>query len=185
MNSQTQTNGIEALKFSLKRQNEQGNAMMEMLDEVQEIKNEVKQTESNIQKIDNDMNEKIEKVNDSLERMENSVELQGSEADEIQSIIYRKAHELAIIKFPDMDDYGAEYRELNGYARRRLYKKLKTHFNVNSYSKIRHVDFEDAKDYAQSIKFDNSFFHEFKKWKDQKLKKEQRERAKQKENENK
>src|SRR5699024_12201377 len=86
-----------------------------------------------------------------VERMENSIELQGSDASRIKSIVHKKAHAIAKVKYPDIKEFGAEYLELVGYARREIYKKIKKVFNVNSYTKIRHIDAELAIEFTQSI----------------------------------
>lgn len=173
-----ENNQMEALKFNLKRQNEQGNALVKTIERVEQI-------ESN-------MNEKYEKtevalgnMEDMLQEVNNRVTLEDEDARQIKSIVSKKASAIAKQKYPDIKEFGAEYRELIGYARRTVYKRLKQYFNVTKYTSIRHVDREKAKEYADSIKLDDSFLLDYEQWRQQKIKKEQREKAMLEENENK
>ena len=168
------TKDIQVLKdtdpilFSLQRQNEQGEAMVRLYQEMKGIKNDVTQMKS-------DIKEEYERFNQSVERMENSIELQGSDADAIKSIVHKKAHAIAKVKYPDIEEFGAEYRELVGYARREVYKNLKKHFNVNSYTRIRHLDAEKAIAFVESIVLGKSFLKNYEQWRMQRIKKRQRE----------
>src|SRR5699024_9798625 len=87
----------------------------------------------------------------------------------------KKAHAIAKVKYPDIEEFGAEYRELVGYARREVYKNLKKHFNVNSYTRIRHLDAEKAIAFVESIVLGKSFLKNYEQWRMQRIKKRQRE----------
>src|SRR5699024_7672874 len=78
----------DPILFSLQRQNEQGEAMIRLYQEMKEIKSDVTQMKS-------DIKEEYVRFNQSVERMENSIELQGTDADRIKSIVHKKAHAIA------------------------------------------------------------------------------------------
>src|SRR5699024_1727532 len=107
----------DPILFSLQRQNEQGEAMIRLYKEMKGIKNDVTQMKS-------DIKEEYERFNQSGERMENSIELKGTDADAIKSNVHKKAHAIAKVKYPNIEEFVAEYRELVGYARREVYKHL-------------------------------------------------------------
>src|SRR5699024_12033088 len=98
-----------------------------------------------------DKKEEYVMFNQYVGRMKNSIELQGSDASRIRSLMHKKAHAIAKVKYPDIKEFGAEYLELVGYARREIYKKIKKEFNVNSYTKIRHIDAELVIEFIKSI----------------------------------
>lgn len=170
------TKDIQVLKesdpilFSLQRQNEQGEAMIRLYQEMKGIKSDVTQMKS-------DIKEEYVRFNQSVERMENSIELQGSDASRIKSIVHKKAHAIAKVKYPDIKEFGAEYMELVGYARREIYKKIKKEFNVNSYTKIRHIDAELAIEFTQSIVLGSELLTNYDKWRSDRIKKQQREKG--------
>src|SRR5699024_8578548 len=112
---------------------------------------EMKGSKNDVSQMKSDIKEEYERFNQSVERIKNSIELEGSDADEIKYIVNKKAHAIAKVKYPDIEEFGAEYRELVGYARREVYKNLKKHFNVNSYTRIRHLDAEKAIAFVESI----------------------------------
>src|SRR5690625_1368123 len=152
---------MQAIKFNLRRQNEQAEALIQVIERVEQI-------ESNV-------NEKYEKVTEVVEEVRNRVYIEYEDQKELQSIVAKKANEVANEKYGDMPDHGAEFRELVGYARRHVWKKLKNYFNVTRYTSIRHVDRDEAKEYARSISLGDSFLMEYDKWRYQRAKKKQRE----------
>lgn len=163
---------MEALKFNLQRQNEQGNALVKVIEKVEEM-------ESNVNEKYEKTNEALGNMQDMLQEVNNRVTLEDEDARQIKSIVGKKAAAIAKEKYPDLINYGAEYRELIGYARRTVYKKLKQHFNVTKYTSIRHVDREKAKEYAASIKLDNSFLLDYEQWRQQRINKANREKNQQ------
>lgn len=156
-------NEMEAIKFNLKRQNDQAEALIQVIERVEQI-------ESNV-------NEKYEKVNDIVEEVRNRVYIEHEDQKQLQSIVGKKAHEVAKRRYGNNREFGAEFRELVGYARRHVWKKLKNHFNVTRYTSIRHVDRDEAKQYAREITLDNSFLMEYEQWRLQRAKKREREQA--------
>lgn len=161
MKAPEKVNQMEALKFSIQRQNEQGNALVEVIERVEEI--------------ENNMNTKYDRMSGMLKEVENRVHLEEADASKIKSIVNKKAHEISKIKYPDTDKYGAEYLELVGYARRRIYKRLKEHFNVTKYTSIRHVDREQAIGFVESIVLGDDFLQDYEQWRYERIKKRERE----------
>lgn len=161
MNNLEKVKEMEVLKFSLKRQNDQGAALVKVIERVEGI-------ESN-------MNKKYDRMSGMLKEVENRVHLEEADANKIKSIVASKAHAISKIKYPDRDSYGAEYLELVGYARREVYKRLKGHFNVTKYTAIRHVDRLKAINFVESIVLGEKFLSDYEQWRYQRIKKQQRE----------
>lgn len=155
-------NQMEVLKHSLRTQNEQGKALIAVIERVE--------------KIETNVNKKYAQVTEIVEEVRNRVHLEEADANRIKSIIGRKSYAIAKVKYPDKDKYGAEYLELVGYARREIYKRLKTHFNVTKYTAIRHVDREQAISFVESIKLGDDFLHRYEQWRYDRIKKQQREK---------
>ncbi|HLR92345.1 MAG TPA: ORF6C domain-containing protein [Atopostipes sp.] len=154
-------NQMEAIKFNLKRQNEQANALIQVIERIEEI-------ESN-------MNEKYVEVKDMVDEIRDRVYIEHEDQKELQSIVSKKSYAIAKEYFNNDDDYGAEIRELAGYAMRHHWKLLKKHFNVTRYTSIRHVDREKAKEFVRNIRLDNVFLSGYEEWRLQRAKKRERE----------
>lgn len=159
---------ISFVEESLKKSREQDNAIEAMLLEMKNIKEETASMKDEVK-------DDVKDVRNMVVEVRNRVHLEEADANKIKSIVAKKSHEIAKQKYGDSKEYGAEYRELLGYARRRVYKKLKNRFNVTKYTAIRHVDREAAKDYAESIVLDNSFLMDYEQWKYQRARKRERE----------
>src|SRR5699024_12513083 len=95
----------DPILFSLQRQNEQGEAMVRLYQEMKGIKNDVTQMKS-------DIKEEYERFNQSVERMENSIEIQGSDADAIKSIVNKIVNDKVKVKYTDCEVFGEYYRVL-------------------------------------------------------------------------
>lgn len=154
-------NQLEVLKHSLITQNKQGEALVAVI-------NRVEQIEVNV-------NKRYEEITDVVEEVKNRIHLEEADATRIKSIVASKANRIAKVKYPDTKEFGAEYRELVGYARREVYKRLRKHFNVTKYTSIRHVDREEAVEFVESINLDTAFLKEYEQWRYQKIKKAERE----------
>lgn len=155
-------NQLEVLKHSLQTQNEQGKALIAVIERVEQV-------ETNV-------NKKYEQINEVVEEVRNRVHLEEADANRIKSIVSSKAHAVSKVKYPNTDSFRAEYLELVGYARREVYKRLKTHFNVTKYTAIRHVDRESAINFVESIVLDSEFLHRYEQWRYDRIKKVQREK---------
>lgn len=155
-------NQMEILKHNLVTQNEQGKALIAVIERVE--------------KIETNVNKKYEQITEVVEEVRNRVHLENADARKISSIVGKKAHAISSVRYPNKKEYGAEYLELVGYARREVYKRLKGHFNVTSYTAIRHVDRLEAFEYVESINLDSAFIKDYEQWRYQRIKKAQREK---------
>lgn len=155
-------NQLEVMKHSLQTQNEQGKALIAVIERVEQV-------ETNV-------NKKYEEVTEIVEEVRNRVHLEEADANRIKSIVGSKAHAVAKVRYPNTENFKAEYLELVGYARREVYKRLKTHFNVTKYTAIRHVDRESAITFVESIVLDSDFLHRYEQWRYDRIKKQQREK---------
>lgn len=152
---------MEAIKFSLKRQNDQAEALIKVIERVERI-------ESNV-------NEKYAEVKEIVDEVRNRVHIEHEDQKILRSIVARNAYEIAREYYGNSDEYGAEIRELAGYAIRHQWKLLKNYFRVTRYTSIRHVDAEKAKEFVEGIVLDKSFLSEYEQWRYQRAKKRQRE----------
>ena len=155
------TNQMEVIRFNLKRQNEQADALIEVIDRVEK-------SESNV-------NDKFSKMSVMLDDVKDSVTIYYDEQKQLQSIVSKKANRFAKDYYDYDENYGAEIRELAGYAIRIQWKLLKERFRLARYTSLRRVDFEDGKEFLGNIQLNDSFITNFKKWKAQKMKKQERE----------
>lgn len=152
----------------IQSQRQQITAIENMFDEISNIKDE--------------MNTKFALMEGMVKRVEDAVYIYYEEQKQLQSIVGERASDYAYvfysqddIPWEDREDYGAEIRELSGYTMRKMWKALKDRFDVSRYSSIRRVDFDAAVRFLKDFPFDGSFEAGFKKWKEQRQRKAERE----------
>lgn len=117
-----------------------------------------------------------------LKQVKDSVYIYYEEQKQLQSHVGKQANDLAQdhynqdeIPREDREDYGAEIRELAGYATRKQWRALKDEFKVTRYSSIRRVDFDSAIHFLKDFPMGDAFIAEFKQWKEQRRRKQERE----------
>jgi hypothetical protein len=154
-------NQLEVLRHNLQTQNEQGKALVEMIDRVEGI-------ESNV-------NEKYSEIKGMVTEVRDRVTIDYEGQQVLKSIVWKKSTSIAQSYYEYNDDYGAEIKELKGYATRHHWKLLKDYFRVTRYTSIRHVDFDKAKEFLKGIVVDKSFYDEYERWKLERAKKRERE----------
>jgi len=164
-------NNMDAIKFNLKRQNKQADAMIKLIERME-------QTERNVERTESKVDEKYEEVKGMVNEVKDRVHIDFEDQKQLQSIVAKKSNQVAKEYYNNSEEYGAEIRELIGYARRYVWKQLKDYFNVTRYTSIRHVDREEAKELAETIELDQPFLQGYEKWKYQRAKKRERELAK-------
>lgn len=152
---------ISFVEKSLEKSRAQDAAIEAILVEMKGIRDEVKSD--------------VKDVKEMVVEVRNRVHLEEADANKIKSIVGKKAHAISKQKYSDTKEYGAEYLELVGYARRHVYKRLKEHFNVTKYTAIRHVDREKAINFVSSIVLGSEFLQEYEQWRYQRIKKRERE----------
>src|SRR5690625_2218681 len=110
---------LTVLKFNLERQNDQANALIQIIEKVEQI-------ESNV-------NEKYSEVKEIVNEVRDRVTIDHEDQQELKSIVAKKSYAIANDYYGDKEEYGAEIRELAGYAIRRHWKMLKDYFRVTRY----------------------------------------------------
>lgn len=116
-----------------------------------------------------------------LKQVKDSVYIYYEEQKQLQSRVGKQANDFAQdyysqddVPWDDREDYGAEIRELAGYANRKQWKALKDSFEVTRYPSIRRVDFDAAMQFLKGFPMNSSFIAEFNKWKAQRARKKER-----------
>ncbi len=138
MNIEVQKNPMEIIKLSLERQNEQGKALVEVINHIEEIKS--------------DVDEKFTEMSVMLQKVEDSVTLTYQEQKEIQSLVHKVSASFAKESLDGEKVERKEFSKIVGKFRRSIWKKLKDRMNVPRYPAIRRIDFENAVEFVQSLK---------------------------------
>lgn len=159
----------------IKSQQQQLNTISRIYDEICGIKSE-------LFAVKDDVNLKFTHMQSMVKRVEDSVYIYYEEQKQLQSIVGEQANNLAQsyynqdhIPWEEREDFGAEIRELAGWAMRKQWKSLKDCFKVTRYSSIRRVDFEDAVHFLKDFPMGGPFLAEFEREKEQRRKKQERE----------
>lgn len=129
---------MEVIKFNLQRQNEQGEALVQVINRVEEIKE--------------DVDDKFSEMSSMLQKVEDSVTLTYEEQKELQSTVFKLSINLAKESFNGEAVSKKEFSDQVGKFRRSTWKKLKERMNVPRYSSIRRIDFDDSLDFVNSLK---------------------------------
>lgn len=129
---------MEIIKFNLQRQNEQGEALVQVINRVEEIQE--------------DVNNKFSEMSSMLQKVEDSVTLTYEEQKELQSIVFKLSINLAKESFNGEEVSKDTFSKQVGKFRRSIWKKLKEQMNVPRYSSIRRIDFEDSLKFVNSLK---------------------------------
>src|SRR5690625_55717 len=101
-------NQLEIMKHSLKTQNEQGKALIAVIERVEQIENNV--------------NEKYGEIKDIVTEVKNRVTIDHEDQQVLKSIVGKKSYDIAKKYYNNNSNYGAEIRELAGYAIRHHWK---------------------------------------------------------------
>lgn len=136
---------MEVIKFNLQRQNDQGQALVQMIERVESI-------ESNVENVQEDINHKFSEMSSMLQKVEDSVTLTYEEQKELQSTVFKLSINLAKESFNGEAVSKKEFSDQVGKFRRSTWKKLKERMNVPRYSSIRRIDFDDSLDFVNSLK---------------------------------
>lgn len=131
---------LEALSFSLQRQDKQSHVLQEVITAVIETKDEMIVIRDDIKR---DVNE-----------LRDSITLNRHECSEIQVAVGRRAQTLTkeLFRTGVSDDL---FLAKLGHFRSAVYKRLKDSFNINRYYDIRRVDFNTALGVIASIELSN------------------------------
>lgn len=142
MNELTQETPLTILKETLTKQNNQGQALLLIVERMEKQEERV--------------DRKISTVEGLVEEVKNHVHLSDGEANEIKTLVNRKAWEFSNRYFDAQKQTPSHNLFLSkvGQMRRNLYRRLKSHFNVTKYTSIRHVDYEKAMNYLSETMYE-------------------------------
>lgn len=161
-------NQLEVLKHNLITQNEQGKALVEMIEKVEGIESNVINVRDEVVELKND-------VKKDLNDMRNRITIDYESQKELQSIVKKKSNKIAKEHYGEPEEYGAEIRELSGYATRFLWSALKDKYRITRFTSLRQVDFKEGKDFLKNVVLGKDFINSYEQWKYQRAKKRQRE----------
>ena len=134
-------NGLEIVYTTLERQDEQGKALKQVIQEVIKTKQE--------------MIEISQKTNERFDYIENTITLRDSECTELQRSVMLKASEL-VKEFLDGQSVSQNYySSKKGQFIRLVYKRIKSRFNVHKYTLVTHVEFGKAMEFVNDIKLND------------------------------
>lgn len=121
---------LTIIRQTLARQNEQGRALMEVVDHIERI-------EQSMIEMNGDTRALLKTVSD-------SVTLNYEEQNAYKAIVSSKSHAMAKNYFGDADISQDFYLAKIGQFRSRIYSQVKKKFNVPRYSAIKRIDFDNA-----------------------------------------
>lgn len=156
---------LTVLRNSLVRQNEQGNQMMEIVDNLlqmeRRVDSKIESFDLKLKNHDKEMNEFKSDVHDTFEEIKKEVTINYDQQKEVQSAVSSLANGFTETFYSDgMPEKVPEryhddlFKKKKGRYIRRIYARLKTRFNVVRYTAIRKVDYKSALDYIENITFD-------------------------------
>lgn len=144
----------EALVFTLQRQNEQGEALVEVLQNVMEI-------EANVIASEGRVNKKIEEMEALTEKLSEELTINYEQQQEIRSIVNRLATDMAKNHQAKENKVYSNnlFKAWKGRFISRIYAKLKVRMNVVRYTAIRKIDFPEAYNFVSELTYED--FTEF------------------------
>jgi len=129
---------MDLIKLNLVRQQEQGQQMLSILDEVQKIKG--------------DVNEKFTEMSVMVQEVRDSVTLTYEEQKELQSKVFSASIGFAKESLDGEEVSREEFSKIVGKFRRSIWKKLKELMNVPRYPSIRRVDYKNSIEFVDSLR---------------------------------
>jgi len=136
--SNVQTNSpMDLIKFSLQRQNEQGQALVEVINYVETLSG--------------DMQEKYEQTNLMLKEVRDSYTITYEEQKELQATVFSKSIALTKEYFEGQTHTKEEFSKQIGSFRRAIWKKLKELRDVPRYTSIKRVEYDDSLIFVKSL----------------------------------
>lgn len=141
------TNEIQAMdviKQSLVTQNEQGKALIAVIERMEEQERRV--------------DGKINEVEVLVDKVSKEITINYEEQKQIQSLVSTKAGEFAEEHLSNLGKGFSDnlYKAWKGLFIRKIYSKLKTRMNVVRYTAVKRVDFEVVKYFLENLSL-NSF----------------------------
>ncbi|API89009.1 hypothetical protein BKP56_06960 [Marinilactibacillus sp. 15R] len=133
-------NELEALKFTLQRQDDQSKALQKVIEVISETKNEIVDIKSEIKQ--------------DVQEIRDSITVNYEEQQTIKSIIGVKAKKMTLEYF-DKENLDKQNHDLfakkYGQIIQVIYRYLKNRFEVPRYTSIKRIEFQTAINYLDSI----------------------------------
>lgn len=140
----------ESLIFTLERQNQQGEALVQVLRQVTEIKEGFEETVVL-------MNKRFDENEALYEKLSEQLTINYDEQQNIKSVVKKLANKMA---HAHEEKQGTSYsgnlfKAWYGVFTSRIHSKLKKRMNVVRYTAIRKVDYQEAMDYLSALDYIN------------------------------
>ncbi|WKU12994.1 ORF6C domain-containing protein [Staphylococcus devriesei] len=129
-------NELDIFRKQIEQTNKQGEFILRAVDEIKAIKEEMLTINA--------------KTNERLEDLENTKTLLNGEAKKVKSQVMRRAYLLANKYFKNQVS-DELFHKKRIHLQTGIYKKINEHFDAITYTTIRHIDFDDAMNYINSI----------------------------------
>lgn len=134
------TRDLNALSFTLQRQDEQSKVLQEVIATVIETKDEIV-----------DIRQEIKK---DVQDLRDSITLNEKECLDMQSEVFAKALTFANLYYHDGKPSTNLFMSKVGQFRHLIWKKLKEKYKTRKYVMIRRIDYKEAMDFIKSIRID-------------------------------
>ena len=129
-------NELDIFRKQIEQTNKYGEYILRAIDEIKDIKEEMLTIN--------------ERTNDRLEDLENTKTLLNGEAKKVKSQVMRRAYLLANKYFKNQVS-NELFHKKRIHLQTGIYKKINERFDSITYTTIRHIDFDDAMNYINSI----------------------------------
>lgn len=142
-NNNDKNNELELFKKQIEQTNKQGEFIAKAFDEIIEMKVQFENLVDEAKSINT-------QTNNRLEDLENTKTLLNGEAKKIKSQVMRRAYFLANHYFKNQVS-DELFHKKRIHLQTGIYKKINEYFDAITYTTIRHIDFDEAMNYINSI----------------------------------
>lgn len=129
-------NELDIFRQQIEQTNKHGEYILRAIDEIKDIKEEMLTINA--------------RTNDRLEDLENTKTLLNGEAKKVKSQVMRRAYLLANKYFKNQVS-DELFHKKRIHLQTGIYKKINENFDAITYTTIRHIDFDNAMNYINSI----------------------------------
>lgn len=134
--SRKESQSLEALQFTLRRQDDQSKALQQVITAVISVKDDVE-----------DMRDEVRKE---VAKMHDDNKISRREAGKLKSTVGRQSAKLTNRLFGKKVS-NELFSKKAGHITRGIYTKLGIEYDVSSYLDIRHIDFEKAQEFISNL----------------------------------
>lgn len=142
-NNNDKNNELEVFKKQIEQTNKQGEFIAKAFDEIIEMKAQFENLVDEAKSINT-------QTNNRLEDLENTKTLLNGEAKKIKSQVMSRAYLLANLYFKNQVS-DELFHKKRIHLQTGIYKKINEYFDAITYTTIRHIDFDEAMNYINSI----------------------------------